>query len=137
MNEKQFKKKKKRERAVQEKLFNRRMTKMKAEKVVKVEKEKQEAWIKLMEHETGTSRPFRKDRETMPAEEVKKRLEHNLKVLQALEEEFQRENPDAGTLKDRLEKAGVIKVEKPENYESVSDADTIDEDADQIPGLVV
>ena len=118
MNEKQFNKRKKRERRVKEKLTNRRIARSQAEKKVRDEQKKQEAWIKLMEKETGTNRPFRHGQVKLSAEEVKKRLDHNLEILKALEEDFQREHPEAGTLKERLERAGIVKVNAPTESDS-------------------
>lgn len=107
MTPKQVQKKKKREREVKEKIGLRRERKAKSLK-------DQADWEAKQLRESGygeskTTQPFRKDTiSKQSAEEVRERLEHNLKVLKVLEDEYKKEK--GGDLMDEIKKSQIGKV---------------------------
>jgi hypothetical protein len=85
MTHKQFQKKKERERRVKTKMTRRRESAIKVGRETKVNL----AWEQRMEDESRIKKvPFRNPPSQLS---VKERLEHNLKILKALEEEYERE----------------------------------------------
>jgi hypothetical protein len=84
-DQKKFKKRKDREKKVREKMLRRREGAMKAGQQLKIDR----AWENKVEKESLPVKiPYRNK---LKDKDVKKRLEHNLKVLKALEEEYERE----------------------------------------------
>ena len=104
-------KKKEREREVAEKLYRRRVAK--AKKAKEDQKLDMEAVRTLMK-----KKPFRKPRNPEEAEamrlhdeEIHKKIEHNLEILKALEEEYHREQAMRKQVNDQLEAQGHLTPE--------------------------
>jgi hypothetical protein len=105
MMDRKSQKKKDREREVQKKLQRRRQGKLNSAR-------KQRQWEEEKLRESGVVEskilPFHKRTEaTYDPEELKARLEKNLQILQALEDEYQKENADKPGLMEALKKSGV------------------------------
>jgi hypothetical protein len=96
-DQKKFKKKKEREKRVREKMLRRRETLTKMSKEAK----ERRAWEDRMEKESRVQpQPIRKK---LTADEVREKLEHNMKILKALEEEYDREHSKEKRLPDHIE----------------------------------
>jgi len=92
---KKLQKKKARQKAVKKKIIEKRLE---ARREAKLVRERDEAYERAF---------AKKQNLNLSAEEIKERLENNMKILEALEEEYLKENPDnrknVESVKEQLE----------------------------------
>jgi hypothetical protein len=107
-------KKKQREREVKQKLLRKREKKMKQDKEDRKQRETdRRAYVALH----GVKKPYRKPREEVAAveaiaaealkkDQVKSQLEHNMKILEALNDEYEKEQSVRAEVNEKLESKG-------------------------------
>jgi hypothetical protein len=114
-NQKKFMKQKKRERAVKQKLLVRRKV-IEAKRKEENEQFKKMKRIKKLKKEMGHLNQWADDVLLGLNNKTLSQLEHNVKILRALEEEYEKERAKKKDLNKELENKGLVTLEEKLNF---------------------